>query len=70
LAGDQPPKISVLSDDFLDKVTKGLAAQPALGVELLKKILRARTRAEELDALLDGRVREEAQRVSARTPGL
>lgn len=39
LAGEERPQISVLSDEFLDKITKGLAAQPLLGVELLKKIL-------------------------------
>jgi type I restriction enzyme R subunit len=39
LADDKRPEISVLSDEFLDKVTKGLADQPLLGVEVLKKIL-------------------------------
>jgi type I restriction enzyme, R subunit len=56
LAGEERPQISVLSDEFLDKVTKGLAAQPLLGVELLKKILsdeiRVRERANRMQATL------------------
>jgi type I restriction enzyme, R subunit len=39
LGEDGRPEISILSDDFLDKITKGLAEQPGLGVALLKKIL-------------------------------
>jgi type I restriction enzyme, R subunit len=39
LGEDGRPEISILSDDFLDRVTKGLAGQPGLGVALLKKIL-------------------------------
>jgi type I restriction enzyme R subunit len=39
LGADGRPEISVLSDEFLGRVTKDLAAQPVLGVEVLKKIL-------------------------------
>jgi type I restriction enzyme, R subunit len=39
LAGEERPQISVLSDEFVDKITTGLAEQPVLGVQLLKKIL-------------------------------
>jgi type I restriction enzyme, R subunit len=38
LTGEIRPEISVLSDEFLDKITRGLA-EPVVGVELLKKIL-------------------------------
>jgi type I restriction enzyme R subunit len=38
LAGEERPEISVLSDEFLDKISKGLA-EPVVGIELLKKIL-------------------------------
>jgi type I restriction enzyme R subunit len=37
LTGERP-EISVLSDEFLDKIVKGLS-EPVLGVELLKRIL-------------------------------
>jgi type I restriction enzyme, R subunit len=56
LAGERRPEISVLSDEFLDKVTKTLAAQPALGVALLKRILsdeiRVRERTNRMQASL------------------
>jgi len=39
LGSEARPEISVLSDEFLDKVTTGLSGEPAVGVELLKKIL-------------------------------
>lgn len=38
LSGEDRPEISILSDDFLDKISKGLA-EPVVGIELLKKIL-------------------------------
>lgn len=46
LAGEGRPEISVLSDEFLDKITKGLA-EPVVGVELLKKILSDEIRVQE-----------------------
>jgi type I restriction enzyme R subunit len=55
LGADERPEISILSDEFLDKVTQGLAAQPVLGVEVLKKIL-----SDEI------RVREHTNRMQAR----
>jgi type I restriction enzyme, R subunit len=63
LAGDRRPEISVLSDEFLDKITTSLAGEPALGVELLKKILsdeiHVRERANRMQArLFSDRLRE------------
>jgi type I restriction enzyme R subunit len=55
LGGEGRPEISVLSDEFLDKITKGLSGEPALGVELLKRIL-----SDEI------RVREQANRMQAK----
>lgn len=56
LAGDDRPEVSILSDEFLDQVTKGLADQPVVGIALLKKILtdevRARQRTNRMQAKL------------------
>jgi type I restriction enzyme R subunit len=56
LAGEDRPQISVLSDEFLDKITSGLASQPLLGIELLKRILsdeiKVRVRANQMQAKL------------------
>jgi type I restriction enzyme R subunit len=38
LAGEERPEISVLSNEFLDKISKGLV-DPVVGIELLKRIL-------------------------------
>ena len=38
LAGEARPELSILSDEFLDKLTTGIN-QPTLGVQILKKIL-------------------------------
>lgn len=55
LAGEERPEISVLSDEFLDKISKGLA-EPVIGIELLKKILsdeiRIRTQANAMQGKL------------------
>jgi type I restriction enzyme R subunit len=55
LAGETRPELSILSDEFLDKLVKGLS-QPALGVEILKKILsdeiRVRSRTNRMQAKL------------------
>jgi type I restriction enzyme, R subunit len=57
LAGETRPEISVLSDEFLDKITRDIN-QPALRVQLLKKILsdeiRVRSRANAMQAKLFG----------------
>jgi type I restriction enzyme R subunit len=57
LAGETRPEISILSDEFLDKVTKGIN-QPVLGVQILKKILsdeiRVRGRSNAIQAKLFG----------------
>jgi type I restriction enzyme R subunit len=71
LARDDRPEISVLSDEFLDKITKGLAAQPNLGVELLKKILsdeiRVRERTNRMQAkLFSDRLQDALARYAAR----
>jgi type I restriction enzyme R subunit len=71
LAGDERPEISVLSDEFLDKVTRGLAEQPQLGVELLKKILsdeiRVRSRTNRMQAkLFSDRLSDALARYAAR----
>jgi type I restriction enzyme R subunit len=56
LGEESRPEISILSDDFLDQITKRLAEQPALGVALLKKILsdeiRVRSRTNRMQAKL------------------
>jgi type I restriction enzyme R subunit len=55
LAGDEHPEISILSDEFLDRVTKGLA-EPVVGIALLKRILsdeiRVRRRSNQMQAKL------------------
>jgi type I restriction enzyme R subunit len=55
LAGEERPEISILSDEVLDKVTKGLA-EPVVGVALLKRILsdeiRVRSRSNQMQAKL------------------
>jgi hypothetical protein len=55
LTGETRPELSILSDEFLDKLAKGLK-QPALGVEILKKILsdeiRVRSRTNRMQAKL------------------
>src|SRR5437588_10841039 len=56
LAGEDRPQISVLSDEFLDKITTGLAAQPLLGIELLKKILFEEIRVREHTNRMQGRL--------------
>jgi type I restriction enzyme R subunit len=71
LAGDKRPEISVLSDEFLNDVTTGLADQPLLGVELLKKILsdeiRVRERTNRMQAkLFSDRLEEALARYEAR----
>jgi Domain of unknown function (DUF3387) len=38
LAGETRPEISVLSDEFVDEITRGIT-RPAVGVQILKKIL-------------------------------
>jgi type I restriction enzyme R subunit len=55
LAGEERPEISILSDEFLDRVTKGLA-EPVVGVALLRRILtdeiRVRSRSNQMQARL------------------
>jgi type I restriction enzyme R subunit len=55
LAGEERPEISILSDEFLDKVTRGLA-EPVVGVALLQRILsdeiRVRSRSNQMQARL------------------
>jgi type I restriction enzyme R subunit len=55
LAGDTRPELSILSDEFLDKLARGVG-QPALGIEILKKILsdeiRVRSRPNRMQAKL------------------
>jgi type I restriction enzyme R subunit len=55
LAGAARPEISILSDEFLDKVTRAIT-QPAFGVQLLKRILedeiRVRNRSNQMQAKL------------------
>jgi type I restriction enzyme R subunit len=57
LAGEERPEISILSDEFLDKISKGLA-EPVIGIELLKKILsdeiRVRTQVNAMQGKLFG----------------
>ena len=57
LAGETRPELSILSDEFLDKITKGIN-QPVLGVQILKKILsdeiRVRGRSNAIQAKLFG----------------
>jgi type I restriction enzyme R subunit len=70
LGGDARPELSILSDEFLDKITKGLA-QPELGVAILKKILsdeiRVRSRTNRMQAKLFGdRLRAVLDRYEAR----
>jgi type I restriction enzyme R subunit len=70
LGGDERPELSILSDEFLDKITKGLA-QPELGVAILKKILsdeiRVRSRTNRMQAKLFGdRLRAVLDRYEAR----
>jgi len=66
LAGEERPEISILSDEFLDKVTKGLA-ESVVGVALLKRILsdeiRVRSRSNQMQAKLFG---EQLEAVLAR----
>ena len=63
LSEDGRPEISILSDDFLDKIVSGIS-EPVLGIELLKKILRdeirVRGRTNQMQAKLFG---EELQAV-------
>jgi type I restriction enzyme R subunit len=70
LAGAERPEISILSDEFLDKVTTGLT-EPAVGVALLKRILsdeiRVRARSNQMQAKLFGeQLNEVLQRYDAR----
>ncbi len=70
LAGDARPEISILSDEFLDRVTRGLA-EPVVVVALLKRILsdeiRVRRRSNQMQAKLFGdRLHEVLQRYEAR----
>jgi type I restriction enzyme R subunit len=55
LAGEERPEISILSDEFLDRVTRGLS-EPVVGVTLLKRILtdeiRVRSRSNQMQAKL------------------
>jgi type I restriction enzyme R subunit len=64
LADKERPEVSILSDEFLNKVTKGLAAQPQLGVELLKRIvsdeIRVREHTNRMEAKLFSDKLEEA----------
>jgi type I restriction enzyme R subunit len=71
LGEDARPEISILSDEFLDTVAKGLAEQPALGVALLKKILsdeiRVRARSNRMQAkLFSDRLEQALARYEAR----
>jgi type I restriction enzyme R subunit len=70
LAGETRPELSILSDEFLDKITKGIN-RPALGVQILKKILgdeiRVRGRSNAIQAKLFGdELAEVLQRYEAR----
>ena len=70
LAGETRPELSILSDEFLDKLAKGLS-QPALGVEILKKILsdeiRVRSRTNRMQAkLFSDQLRAVLERYEAR----
>jgi type I restriction enzyme R subunit len=70
LSGDARPEGSILSDEFLDKITKGLA-RPELGVAILKKILSdeisVRSRTNRMQAQLFGdRLRAVLDRYDAR----
>jgi type I restriction enzyme, R subunit len=70
LAGEERPEMSILSDEFLDKITKGIN-RPALGVQILKKILsdeiRVRGRSNTVQAKLFGdELAEVLQRYDAR----
>jgi type I restriction enzyme R subunit len=70
LSGDERPEISILSDEFLDRVTKGLA-EPVVVVALLKRILsdeiRVRRRSNQMQAkLFSDRLNEVLQRYDAR----
>lgn len=70
LAGETRPELSILSDEFLDKITKDIN-QPALGVQILKKILsdeiRVRGRSNAMQAKLFGdELAEVLQRYEAR----
>jgi type I restriction enzyme R subunit len=57
LAGEERPEISILSDEFLDRVTTGLA-EPVVGIALLRRILsdeiRTRSRLNQMQAKLFG----------------
>ena len=71
LAGEDRPEVSILSDEFLDQVTKGLADQPVVGIALLKKILtdeiRSRQRTNRMQAkLFADELHEALARVEAR----
>lgn len=70
LAGANRPEISILSDEFLDRVTTGLT-EPVVGVALLKRILtdeiRVRSRSNQMQAKLFGeQLHEVLQRYEAR----
>src|SRR5439155_13391274 len=70
LGGDARPELSILSDEFLDKVAKGLS-QPELRVAILKKILtdeiRVRERTNRMQAKLFGdRLRDALARYDAK----
>jgi type I restriction enzyme R subunit len=70
LGGEARPELSILSDEFLDKLSKGLS-QPELRVALLKKILsdeiRVRGRANRMQAKLFGdRLHEALARYEAK----
>jgi len=70
LAGEERPEISILSDEFLDRVTTRLT-EPVVGVALLKRILtdeiRIRGRSNQMQAKLFGeQLHEVLQRYEAR----
>jgi type I restriction enzyme R subunit len=70
LAGAERPEISILSDEFLDKVTTGLT-EPVVGVALLRRILtdeiRVRSRTNQMQAKLFGeQLHEVLQRYESR----
>jgi type I restriction enzyme R subunit len=70
LAGEERPEVSILSDEFLDRVSEGLA-EPVVVVALLKRILsdeiRVRRRSNQMQAkLFSDRLHEVLQRYEAR----
>ncbi|MEA2407870.1 MAG: type restriction enzyme subunit [Thermoleophilaceae bacterium] len=72
LAGKERPEVSVLSDEFLDEVTKKVSERPNLAVNLIKRLLdeevRVRLRSNHLQAkLFSDRIDELLQAYDNRT---